>query len=340
MPNRLRGWGRLLPGFLAAAAMGAEPAPDPAGQLLMSLDNDIFVHHDNDYSNGVAVGWFSSISDRWHPGFAWAGKIVDGVPLLAVPGSRKAVSLDLSQAMFTPTDLTLDPPDPEDRPYCGVLLATFGQHQLTESTLTSLDLSLGTVGDWSGAEATQSLVHTATGSDQPEGWDHQIGNGVLANLAFERRWRVITGGSPYDGFGFDGVIGGTGMLGNFRTSAIADAGLRFGYRMNSSYGTMSIRPGSEGRLLPTEAPSFWGCHVGVMAAGEAVAYDVTLDGRLAADDDIAVDKEPLLGRVALLFGGHVSRLQLYLLLIYSTPNFTQEDAGSTQYGRLVAVWTL
>lgn len=333
-------WGVLLSVFIGATALSAEPAQDTASRILLSFDNDIFVHHDNDYSNGVSIGWLSPVADDWHPGFAWAGKAVDGVPFFAVPGSRTATSLDLSQAMYTPTDLTLDPPDPDDRPYCGVLLATLGLHRLTERTLTSVDLSLGTVGDWSGAEATQSLVHTATGSERPEGWDHQIGNGILANLALERRWRTFAAGSPYDGFGCDVMIGGTGMFGNFRTSAIADVGVRIGYRMNSSYGTMSIRPGSEGRLLPTEAPSFWGCHVGLMAAGEAVAYDVTLDGRLFAEDEISVDKEPLLGRVALVFGGHVSRLQLYLLLIYSTPNFQQEDAGSTQYGRLIAVWTL
>lgn len=310
------------------------------GHVYLSLDNDLFLSKDNNYTNGVSLGWSSSLAPAWekHPGFGWAGTLVSAIPYLERPDTHKAVSLDFMQAMYTPVELELDPPDPNDRPYCGVAMATLGLHQLNDHTLTSLDLSLGVVGPASGAEATQKWLHEKIDAAHPEGWDEQIGNGLLVNVALDQRWRYLTVGEPYDSFGVDGAVGGTAMLGSFRTSLIVNTGLRIGYRMTSAHGTMIARPGSEGRLIPPEVTSFWGCHAGIMVAGEAVAYDVTLDGRLFSDEDPSVDKEPLIARYAIVFGGHVSRLQIYMLLTFSTKTF-EGESESPSFGRMIGVWT-
>lgn len=241
------------------------------------------------------------------------------------------------QAMYTPEDLTLDPPDPTDRPYCGVSMLTLGIHQLDQHSLIGLDLSLGVTGDWSLAGATQTWIHDAIDAVEPQGWDYQIDNSVLLNLALEHRWRVTTIGQPTEHFGSDLMLGYTGMLGNFRTSLIADASVRVGYRMTSAYGTLSTRPGSEGRLIPPTHTSSWGLHVGFTLAGEAVAYDVTLDGRLFHDDDVQVDREPFIARLGMVFGGHIGNLQLFVLLVESTDAFEGEEKRPS-YGRLIATW--
>jgi hypothetical protein len=138
-------------------------------------------------------------------------------------------------------------------------------------------------------------------------------------------------------FGSDLLVGYTGMLGNFRTSVIGDIGMRVGYRMTSAYGSLSTRPGSEGRLIPPSHASPWGMHVGVTLAGEAVAYDVTLDGRLFHDDHVQVDREPLLARLGMVVGAHIGNLQIFALLVESTDTFTGEKQHPN-YGRLIASW--
>jgi len=187
------------------------------------------------------------------------------------------------------------------------------------------------------ADKTQNTIHDLIGSQSPEGWDSQIGNEMLLNLSYEHRWRLLESPGWRTGLGTDIITGATGMIGNYRTSAVANLTWRVGYRMHSGFGNSGIRPGSEGRLVPGATEGWWGIGLSLAFVGEAVMHDVTIDGRLFGDDDIKINKEPLLGRVVGAIGGHIYHLLWSAQYVKATRSFKEENESS-DYGRIVLLW--
>lgn len=67
----------------------------------------------------------------------------------------------MGQLIQTPTDLSLDPPDPNDQPYAGLLYGSCGFHVQQSDYAESLALIFGVVGPLSLAEKTQDIAHEA-----------------------------------------------------------------------------------------------------------------------------------------------------------------------------------
>src|SRR3546814_21189367 len=83
--------------------------------------------------------------------------------------------------MYTPSDITVADPDPEDQPYAGWLYGTAGLiNDLATGegtrTQTSVQLSLGVVGPAALGEQVQKALHTVIDSPEPQGWDHPLRN--------------------------------------------------------------------------------------------------------------------------------------------------------------------
>jgi hypothetical protein len=74
-------------------------------------ENDAFGGMDQFYTDGIALG----VS---HTGPSWMDPVANWLPW---GEGRRTVGYDLAQAMFTPSDKDLSPPDPNDRPYAGIL---------------------------------------------------------------------------------------------------------------------------------------------------------------------------------------------------------------------------
>jgi hypothetical protein len=77
-------------------------------------ENDAFAGTDRGYTDGGALAVA-------HTGPSWLDPLAGWLPW---GEGRRTVSYDLAQAMLTPSDTDRRIPDPEDRPYAGVL--TFG----------------------------------------------------------------------------------------------------------------------------------------------------------------------------------------------------------------------
>lgn len=325
----------------ATGTTSAQDAPtEAAGTLYAVFDNDLFLGSDDDYTNGGLIGWITPPAPDWDqtPGLGWSAPAFEWIPGMQRDDRWRSISLEAAQLMYTPEDLERDPPDPQDRPYAGVSFLTFAGHQHDRDHLDSVELSLGISGPASLTEETQKVVHEATDSVQAEGWEHQIGQEVVVNLGYEHRWRVVEAGDIHRGFGTDLILGGIAMLGNLHTAAQVDCSLRVGYRARGHFGETSANPVNGGRLIPGMADGPWGCYLSVGVTAEAVGYDLSLDGRLFADDGIAIDREPLVARATIGLGGHIGRLRFSTQFVSSTPTFEQQE-DEPGYGRMVLGWT-
>lgn len=258
---------------LAALAASLRGALVSGGSWSMTVraENDLPANADRYYSNGVSLAFARCVADA---DALWP-------QVLAVPGlDRPGVlsqGFDLGQIMVTPADTQRPVPDPNDRPYAGLLYVAATWQRLDESHYAALKLITGVIGPPSLAEQTQKAIHRLIGSPLPQGWDHQLRTEPILNAVYERRWRVQTWGDP-KGWGGDALFVGGAMLGNVLTQAYSQLQGRAGWRTPPDFGTSLIR--GIGALPPARDDAPWGAHAFVGAGGFAVARNLTLDGNL------------------------------------------------------------
>ncbi len=276
------------PAALAQAIPGQERAlarpdsdPEAHGAVSLRWENDAFAGTDRDYSNGISLSLL--LRGRGLLGGFWD---------LFGKGDREYFQVyEAGQVIVTPMDTTLTVPDPNDRPYAGLLYVDLGTAIRHENLFHGFKVVTGVVGPYSLAEETQNWFHDIIGSGHAMGWDYQLHNEPILNLVYEhrRKYQLFTADS---GFGSDIIPAGSAMLGNVLIEAQAGAQLRFGYHLPDDFGTTLLR-GFGSMPFPQyssqePAPRF-GVYAFASAGGTAVAHNLTLDGN-SFQDSPHVDK--------------------------------------------------
>ena len=262
-----------------AAEQQAEP---PRSALSIRYENDIFSGKDANYTNGTSIG-------LTRKGQGLLGGIWD---LAGSIEGERFNTYELTQSMFTPSDLKRSDPDPSDRPYAGLLYLGFTTHVLQEDSLHSLKLIAGVVGPASFAEEVQRDIHKVLGNTEPKGWDHQIKNEPVVNLFYEYRHKYRL--TPRDAaFTVELIPMGGAFLGNYLTLAEAEVQVRIGYQPDD-FGASVLR-GASYLPLPREdrTDHTWGFYVFAGGAANLVARNITLDGNSFANSR-SVDKREFL----------------------------------------------
>jgi lipid A 3-O-deacylase len=271
--------------------------PEESGRFTLIEENDAFVYpHPTDwwYTQGLELNYLSAP-------IAWTGVAAFLPSTYLSPGSFSTQRFELifGQNMFTPMNVTLNPPDPRDRPYAGWLYAGAGLYQETDhQSLDHLQLLLGVVGPDALAGDVQNSFHRIIGGLVSQlyaaGWGYQLSNEPGVVLSYDHKWRWDTplGG----GFAVD-VIPDVGVTaGNVYTYAETGAIVRFGQNLNADYGPARIKPAMSGGTWfdPSQLQGPFGWYFFVGAAGRAVARNIFLDGNTFVDSP-RVEKEPLVG---------------------------------------------
>lgn len=193
-------------------------------------ENDTFAGTDRFYTDGVSLS-------LTHTGPNWLDPLADRLPW---GEGRRTVGYDVMQAMFTPQDTHRDIPDPSDRPYTGILAFGLALHVEKENSYQGLKLESGIVGPLSGAEQAQRTVHSIIGSHKPQGWDYQLDNEPILDLAYEYRHKFHLAGQrehwSAEAFSLTG-----GWLGNVLTQGEIGGLLRAGYNMPNDFGPTLAR---------------------------------------------------------------------------------------------------
>ncbi len=320
----------MLGGVALLAAAGAAQAqairPDPDNIFTIQVENDAVSTlkgtSDQYYTSGLKLGWTSG-ADAIAP-VAQLGRGIWG------DGTTR-VSLNITQSLFTPRDTQLDPPNPRDRPYAGELLATFGLVHDTALTRDLVSLSLGVVGPSALGEEVQNGFHSIIGDTSNRGWHYQVPDQVAAQLLFQRTWRLpLIRLGPLE---TDALPSVTASVGDIREYAQIGGQVRIGQGLDSDFGTARIPPGLNGSDAYTNTrPIAWYAFAG--GDGQAVGYDVTLDGNAFRSFTPSVQRIWDVGE----FEGGVAIMAFGLRLTYTqtwqTLEFKGAKAGLFNFGSL------
>ena len=295
----LSGAGTLRTGIdPPAAGEPADPAledaakePNGVASVTLIWENDgqyfRFVNDsDRWYTNGVKID--VALRKPWPPFTArllpWSRFYDDD--------AREAGGFVLTQEIRTPKNISDPNPIPDDMPYSGYLYLGAYVQRSDQLNFDHLELDVGVVGPWSGAESAQKFVHAVLPNQiKPRGWDNQLSNELTIQLAYEHRWK--TPRASLADLEFDAIAGLGTRLGNVYVDVSGDITARVGYNLPDDFGPPSI-------ATFRDATGTWRDVFGIYGyarfTGYAVARDMFLDGNLFANSQ-SVHKHELVGTI-------------------------------------------
>lgn len=268
------------------------------------VDNDLFggEHQDQGYTNGASLTFVSpNLTDYTDdPCLPRLARAVNRYLERLHPGQfqQQNMVFSIGQGLFTPTDYTRKDLIEDDRPYAGVLLASFGYNVRNETQLRTTQLQLGVVGPAALGRQVQNAVHDLLGDDKFQGWDNQLHNEPVVRLVHERmrRWpgdSAVNAG----GWGWDAISHWGGAVGNLSTHANGGFEVRFGWRLPDDFGSSPLRPAGENTAPSSQswAPG-WSTHLFLTTDARWVLRDITLDGNTFRNSH-SVDKRPFVADI-------------------------------------------
>jgi hypothetical protein len=226
--------------------------------LQITEENDVFYHTDRYYTQGASIKWYE----------------------------KSNYSYGIRNIMYTPQDIAIPEPQPEDRPWAGVTALTIGKINYVPDGMVSWETQLGVVGAWSQSEQIQSWVHKQIGSRHPEGWSNQVPNEVEVNLNIQRSWCL--GEYKFKQvrvFSFE--LGGVANVGTLVDDIGSFSAVHIGYNTPKAHGVQTIMPTSI-QQLPFDISV--DCFASIVA--KYVAHNTMLDGSFFQDGP-KQDLEPL-----------------------------------------------
>jgi len=305
----------------------AAPLQDPYGTWTLQGENDAVSTQkgtsDQYYTSGLRIGWTSG-TDNQPPAISNLNRAIWGEGM-------QRISLGLQQSIFTPRGTQLNPPNPQDRPYAGVLLATANLISDTELSRSVFGVQAGVLGSYAGGYQVQNGFHSLISDTPNRGWSHQLPNQPILQLQASRIWRfpVI---SAY-GISVDLLPTVAAAGGDFRTYAQAGGTIRIGQGLDSDFGTARISPGLDGTdaFKGTRTLAWYGF---AGADGQAVLYDATLQGSTFRSGEPHVSKIWDVGEfeagLAVIYHG----VRLSYTQVWQTPEFNGQRSGLFNFGSL------
>ncbi|MCV6615420.1 MAG: lipid A deacylase LpxR family protein [Cellvibrionaceae bacterium] len=308
------------------------------------FENDLFTGTDLNYTNGVRLSFISPDIDSFltnrEEAYPWVNKINHWLRALhPSPPKRGDVNvqrnmvLSTGQLMFTPTDRLRRDVDPNDRPYAGWLYGGVGYQARVGDRLHTAELHLGVVGPWAKAHETQDFVHEARNIGVFHGWHNQLENELGVQVVFERKRRYSLTQEPIMGFlDMDFINHYGASIGNVASYVNAGGEVRIGYRLPNDFGVSMLRPGGDnsapglGKLTARD----WHVYGFVATDVRLVANNIFLDGNTFRDSH-SVDKEYLVGDVALGAAAIYERWKLSYSHVFRSKEFRQQQEGQA-YG--------
>jgi len=241
--------------FSANAALAAEDLPDNSENQIQfpapvsssnneepaytgwsfNTDNDLFTggSRDQDYTGGIALAVTGKGTRNWLFSLDNARELLtrlSGFDNLYKDEQQIAqYTIEFGFTLFTPSNILIPEPIQGDHPYASLFfVANAAQFVVPERKLTYQSvLTIGALG-LPIADSIQSGIHSATGSDEPEGWDNQVSEGgePTARYSLSVQKTLVEGGGP--GLSTQFSINSEANIG-FTTDASVGFGARFGF---------------------------------------------------------------------------------------------------------------
>ena len=290
-------------------------------------ENDLFGGTDRNYSNGLRIERYSSASEA----NIWLRRVAAIIPLIDIDQTEIRQGVGLAHAIYTPSDIRLRPPDPQDRPYAGWLNLSLSATatDVSNDQQHSVQLNIGVVGPSAFGRFVQDEWHALIEEKQPLGWDSQLKDELGIEIIGERLRRLgktEIGPLEVDFAGFTELT-----LGNVHTHLGLGGVARLGFDLDSGFGPPRIRPSLSGAGVFDPHENFGG-YVFVGLEGRAVAHNIFLDGSLFRDDSPKVtDRRTFVGDLEGGVALHIKRVQLAFTYVHRTEQFKYQD-GPDRFG--------
>ncbi|MES2557381.1 MAG: lipid A deacylase LpxR family protein [Bacteroidota bacterium] len=149
----------------------------------LQYENDLFAQTDRYYTQGIALGFKTSISAESRLNRLF----------FKVPSSKKRIGLGLDQQVFTPTSIRSDSLLDHDRPYAATLRLTsvFETIDTINHRIFGWQFSVGMIGPGALGKETQTGIHKATNNFLPLGWQHQLNSGLILDIGAHVNYRLL-----------------------------------------------------------------------------------------------------------------------------------------------------
>ncbi len=222
---------RALLASLAALLAGSAVAG--GGEFQLFVENDMWAKTDRYYTNGIKFGLGTHVPllrEQAESLLRWLSPM-EGKP----GGDDMKFGLFAGQNLYTPKNIRIAEPQPNDRPWAAWLYLGAVAQRVVGSRMDTVEIDVGTVGSSAGGRQVQTEWHKLVGSPRPMGWANQIPNepGFLASYLQKRRF----GDRHFDVVPHAGATVGT-VMNLVRVGGIARAGFNM-----SGFGPDSIEPG-------------------------------------------------------------------------------------------------
>ena len=233
--------------ILAVLVMALMVCSARAG-FILTVENDAFTGSDNNYTHGTELAY---------------SYLDDGIP----------VKEGIRSWFYTPNDISIAEPQPNDRPWCGVSVVFYERTESVETSDLTWGLEAGVQGPSAGAEWQQTEWHRLIHNDLPVGWDNQ-----------EDDWPVLTVygelANCFARYGREGSWEANAklLLGGAFGTQTARAG--FGSRIEAGWNVPSVPPGG---ITPKVKKSSGFASVFMEGRENAVAYNTTINNTFRTD---------------------------------------------------------
>ncbi|MGI9493368.1 MAG: lipid A deacylase LpxR family protein [Geminicoccaceae bacterium] len=258
----------------------------------------------------------------------------------ALTRTRAIFALGLSA--FTPDDISRSDLIEDDQPYAGWLYVGLGlEREVVPKSdqpryMDNVELQLGIVGPWSGAEHVQKFTHDLTNATEPKGWGNQLDNEPGINLFYSRQWTgaAETKFKPFDDspdlfFDYTPEVGFA--LGNIHIFGAAGITFRLGTFQPDDHGPPTIRPSLPGSDYFPRQKGFSAYLFGGVE-GRIVGRNIFLDGNTFQDDGPSVDKNTLVGEARVGVALTYDRVRLTYTHVFRSQEF--ENQPDQTYGSI------
>ncbi|UUM31822.1 lipid A deacylase LpxR family protein [Vibrio japonicus] len=242
----------------------------------VTFDNDGLYSTDRDYTSGLFLTYTSrpfvskgllktlSLSN-------WKGSSID------------KLEFTLGHKIYTPEDLEANFPLVNDRPYAGYLHAEFNYISLHPQQAQRINVTIGTTGEHSFADASQDFVHKVTPAKKPDGWEYQIDNAIVGSVGYLAHFNL---NRTQDSNNLEWELSNVSEanIGNFRSDVSTGFMVRWGSHLSDNLGAGNIdseHPFRAGMLGFSE--SEWFFYTGVK--GRYRFNDATIEGDRSGIED-------------------------------------------------------
>lgn len=303
-------------------------AEDEDGYVVsIQFENDFFGGGtDRHFTHGTRLQYLSKP-------IKWITDAADKIPWFSAEKALKhpedalkaRAGVSLGQNIYSPENIASSELIPDDRPYAGWLYMGFGLvANQGLKRYDKLELEVGIVGPYSGAEKVQAFWHSAFGLQVPQGWDNQLDNELGIVLYYERA-RRFGRRNIFHGLGMDVIPHFGGSIGNVFTYAATGFTLRLGPDLQDDFGPPRIRPSLPGGGYFRHKNGFnWYLFTGL--EGRAVLRNIFLDGNSFSSSH-SVDKKHFVGDLQAGIAFKFNRLRLSYTQIFRTKEFEEQNTA-------------